>query len=273
MLTNRTLARSIALNCVSLILLQSAIMAAVMLGYGVSWRRFALFWGITLAYHAGMTAILLARRADFHIDGSDVMLPRVNISNSLTLGRLSSIPTIVFLIVQSSDSPVLPVLLPLLALVFATDMLDGMFARRRGEITFVGRYLDSSSDYLMIIAVSIVFFYFELIPLWFFILVMGRLILFAVGMAMLSLREGKANPLATFLGKASIFALMVLYVLEIAELLNVRWIGNHTVVIVVEYITAAVVAVSIVDKAIFLARGFAKAPPRQSRRPRAGGSA
>ena len=41
-------------------------------------------------------------------------------------------------------------------LVFASDMLDGMIARRRNEITFIGRYLDSTSDYLMIIAVSIV---------------------------------------------------------------------------------------------------------------------
>jgi phosphatidylglycerophosphate synthase len=273
MLANRTLTRSIALHGVGLFLLQSAIMVAVTLGYAVAWQRLALFWGISLVYQTGLTAILIARKADFHLDGSDVMLQRVNLSNSLTLGRLSSVPTIIFLIVQSSESPVLPVLLPLLALVFVTDTFDGMIARRRHQITFVGRYLDSSSDYLMIIAVSIVFFYFDLVPLWFFLLVMARLVLFAFGMAMLSLKEGKTNPLATFLGKASIFALMVLYVLEIAKLLRVPWIGNQTVVTVVLYITALVVTASMVDKAIFLARRFAEAPPRRSKRPHAGGSA
>ena len=76
---------------------------------------------------------------------------------------------------------------------------------------------------------------YDLIPLWFFILIMGRLILFAIGMAWLALREGKANPLATFLGKASIFALMVLYAMEIARLFEVPWIGDVRVVTIIEY--------------------------------------
>ena len=84
-------------------------------------------------------------------------------------------------------------------------------------------------------------------------------------MALLALREGKANPLATFLGKASIFALMVLYVMEIAGLFGVPWIGNALVVQIVEYVVALVVAVSMVDKAIFLAARFRKAPPRRAR--------
>jgi phosphatidylglycerophosphate synthase len=107
--------------------------------------------------------------------------------------------------------------------------------------------------------------------LWFFILIMCRLVLFAFGMALLALREGKANPLATFLGKASIFALMVLYVMEIAGLFGVPWIGNALVVRIVEYAVTLVVVVSMVDKAIFLTRMFQKAPPRQTQAPRSGG--
>ena len=152
-------------------------------------------------------------------------------------------------------------ILPLMTAVFATDFLDGIIARRRNQITFVGRYLDSTSDYLMIIAVSIIFYYYQLIPLWFFVLIMCRLVLFAFGMAMLALREGKANPLSTFLGKASIFALMVLYVMEIAGLFGVPWIGNELVVRIVEYVVTLVVVVSMVDKAIFLRRAFQKARP------------
>jgi phosphatidylglycerophosphate synthase len=215
--------------------------------------------GISAAYHGLMMGLLLARKVDFHKEGSESLLARVNPSNALTLGRLSSIPTLLFLIVLASDAPVLPVLLPFACLVFASDMLDGMIARRRSEITFIGRYLDSTSDYLMIIAVSIVFYHFALIPLWLFVLIMTRLVLFAIGMALLALREGKADPLSTFLGKASIFALMVLYALEIAQIFHVPGIGNNLVVTIFEYLVAAVVAVSMVDKAIFLTRMFAKA--------------
>ncbi|HEY9592859.1 MAG TPA: CDP-alcohol phosphatidyltransferase family protein [Spirochaetia bacterium] len=265
--------RSIALHGALLLVVQAAILVAVTIVYRVIWQRFALFLSITVVYHVALTVVLIARREDFRLDDSNVILTRVNLSNSLTMVRLSSIPTIVFLIVGSTEFGVLPILLPLLAIVFVTDLLDGMFARRRHQITFVGRYLDSTSDYLMVIAVSIVFYYFDLIPLWFFLLVMARLVLFAIGMGVLSLRVGKTNPLATFLGKASIFALMTLYVLEIARILHIPWIGHEMVVTIVEYIVAAVVAASMVDKAIFLTRQFAAVRRRRDQRPKADGSA
>jgi phosphatidylglycerophosphate synthase len=162
-----------------------------------------------------------------------------------------------------------PVIVPLMCLVFVTDFLDGIIARRRGEITFVGRYLDSTSDYLMIIALSIAFFYYELIPTWFFALIIARLVLFALGMAILAVRSGQADPQATFMGKASIFAVMVLYVMEIAGLLGVPFIGNDAVVRYTEYAVAAVIAASFVDKAVFLARRFTS--PRTAHRPPSAG--
>jgi phosphatidylglycerophosphate synthase len=149
--------------------------------------------------------------------------------------------------------------------VFATDFLDGMTARRRGQITFVGRYLDSASDYLTIIGVTIMLYQFGLLQLWFLVLVLVRLVLFAAGMAVLALREGKANPLSTFVGKMSVFALMVLYAMEVAHLFGVPVIGATAVVDIVEYVVAAVVVASMVDKAIFLGRRFAGLPPRRVR--------
>jgi phosphatidylglycerophosphate synthase len=265
------LKRSILLHGTLLFLAQACFMLAVTLAYRMGWQRPALFLAISIAYHASLTGVLFARWQDFHVESSGEQLSRVNLSNSLTFGRLSSIPTILYFIVQASSYPILAVILPLMCVVFATDFLDGIIARRRNQITFVGRYLDSSSDYIMIIAVSVIFYYYQLIPLWFFILIMCRLVLFAVGMALLTLRVGKANPLATFLGKASIFALMVLYVMEIAGLFGVPWIGNALVVRVVEYVVALVVVVSMVDKAIFLRTMFRKAPPRQAGVPPAGG--
>jgi phosphatidylglycerophosphate synthase len=270
-----SLAKSISLHGILFFLGQAALMVALAIAYRMQWPRCALFLGIAAAYHAVLTGILLARRADFHVEGATELLPRVNLPNTLTFARLSSIPSIMYLILQAPSYPVLPVLLPFICVVFATDFIDGMVARRRGQITFVGRYLDSSSDYLMIVAVSIVYYALGLLPLWLFLLIMGRLVLFAIGMALLALREGKTDPLATFLGKASIFALMVLYALEIAELLSVPWIGDETVVRIMEYLVAAVVAVSVVDKALFLWRMFTRPSmrrPARSARPRRSGS-
>jgi hypothetical protein len=66
---------------------------------------------------------------------------------------------------------------------------------------------------------------------------------------------------------------MVLYVMEIAGLFGVPWIGNDLVVRIVEYTVAFVVAVSMVDKAIFLRREFRRTAHQQERIPPASGSA
>jgi cardiolipin synthase (CMP-forming) len=260
--SSRTLERSIVLHGVILCAGQVTFLTVIFVSYRMPLPRLFLFLAILLVYHGLLTAFLLSRRVDFHVEGTQAPLVRVNLSNSLTFGRLSSIPTLLFLIIQASSSFLVPVLLPFACLVFATDFADGIVARKRHQITFVGRYLDSTSDYLMIVAVSIVFLYYALIPTWFFVLVICRLVLFAFGMTMLAVREGKADPVATFMGKASIFATMVLYVLELAELFRVPGIGNRIVVMIIEWVVAAIIVASVADKGIFLRRRFAQAPPR-----------
>jgi phosphatidylglycerophosphate synthase len=263
MADQKRLSRSIVLHGVLFLLGQSVLLFAVTLFYHMGWQRFGLFMCITTAYHAGLTAVLLFRKADFRVEGADAPLERVNLSNTLTYGRLSSIPSITYLIVKAANYSILTVILPFICLVFITDFADGIIARRRKQITYVGRYLDSTSDYLMLIAVSIMLFSYALIPLWFFLLIMGRLILFALGMGILALRAGEANPVSTFLGKMSIFALMVLYAMEIARFFEVPWIGDPMVVDIIMYATALIVSISVVDKAIFLFRMFTSTPQRE----------
>ena len=257
-----TLERSIITHGALFFSAQVLLLSLIFAFFRMEWGRFFLYLGITMVYHALLAYFLVSRQGDFRVEGAKEPLVRVNLSNSLTFGRLSSIPTLLFLIVQASSYSLVPVLLPFACAVFVTDFLDGIVARRRGQVTFVGRYLDSTSDYLMIIAVSIIFLYYHLIPAWFFVLILCRLILFALGMTLLALREGKADPVATFLGKASIFATMVLYVLEIAQLFGVPWIGNSLVVSIVEWVVAAIIVASLADKGIFLRRRFSQIPPR-----------
>ena len=281
----KSLTRSIVLHGALFFLAQGGVLTAGTLAYGMSPANLALFVSISLMFHIFLTAMLLWRKGDFRIEATGVLLSRVNLSNTLTYIRLSSLPTILFLVLEASDYPaILVVILPFMCAVFATDFLDGMTARRRHEITFVGRYLDSASDYLTIIAVTVVLNYHGLLPLWFLLLVLLRLILFAVGMGLLAIREGKADPRVTFVGKVSVFALMVLYAMEIARLFSVPWIGNELVVLIVMYTVTAIVVASVVDKAVFLGRRFslpvtraASAAPENGRKgrgrtPRANGS-
>jgi phosphatidylglycerophosphate synthase len=249
-----SLGRSILRYGTAFFLTQVALLAAVFFAHGIPLVRIALPLAAIAVFHAGLAAFLLWRQPDFKVEGAEAPLERMNAPNVITFGRLSSIPTILFLVLLARDYPVLPVALPFISLVFASDFVDGIIARRGGGVTFVGRYLDSSSDYLLLIAVSILYLREGMIPAWFFWLLMARLVLFAAGMAWATVRQGAVKPVATFLGKASVFATMVLFAMEAAERFGVPWVGDPRVVRIVEYAVGGIVAISMVDKAAFLRR-------------------
>jgi phosphatidylglycerophosphate synthase len=250
------LRKSITLLVTSLFLLQTAILAAVFLAYSIHAREAALFALIDTIYHLALALLLISRSADFRIEATGEQLKKVNPSNALTIVRLSSIPTALFLILLSRSVQLLPVALPYLFVVFITDFFDGILARARKEITVVGRYLDSTSDYLILGATSIVFFAFALIPAWFFALIISRLGIFTVFVVVAALKKSKAIFVATFLGKASIFATMFLYLLETAEYFGIPVIGYPLVVRIFEFAAAAVIVASFFDKAPILRKLF-----------------
>ena len=72
-----------------------------------------------------------------------------NLPNSLTLSRILLIPVFVYLFSDPTDERSLAA-----ALVFATaaltDLLDGYVARRRGQITNLGKLLDPVADKLLV---------------------------------------------------------------------------------------------------------------------------
>jgi len=144
--------------------------------------------------------------------------------------------------------------------------LDGLIARKTHQITVIGRYLDSASDYAVIVGISIAFFAYRLVPVWLFTLILVRLVVFAIAMIGLSLHAGKITGEATLLGKACVFSIMVCYIVEAMEFFRVPLLGNLVLVRIVEWITAAVVSASVVDKALYLSRvaGGKKAASRRS---------
>jgi cardiolipin synthase (CMP-forming) len=213
-----------------------------------------VFLGISLPYHGLLLGLLLRKKDDFRLVEGEKPLTRVNLSNFLTITRITSLPAALFLILAARNHPLLHVLVPFLSVIFLTDLLDGLIARRTGQITVIGRYLDSVSDYAVIVGISIAFFAYRLVPVWLFTLILARLVLFAAAMIGISLRAGKISGEATFLGKACVFSIMVLYIVEALEFFRVPLLGNIVLVRIIEWATAAVVSASVVDKALYLWR-------------------
>ena len=231
---------------------QAAITVLVVAAYGVDLRSHRWFV-ITLPIAHVVVGVVLSSLWRLFRTEEGRRIDRVNVANILSLVRLSSAPTLLWLVLTARTYDVAPVLIPLTVLVFLTDLLDGQISRRTGQVTRIGKYLDSSSDYALLFIVSIALVSYRLLAPWLFVLILARLTLQWFGQAILLIAQGWKLPFRTsFLGKASIFAIMTFSAVSLIQLLRELpdWFGS--VYRVLEIGTATLTAVSLVEKlAIF----------------------
>lgn len=240
------LAVILAFQCV-----QAVIFLAYAMPFGFLAEYAPPFALCSVAFHALILAMLFLFKADFVIEPSGRRLDRVNLANAITLFRVSTLPTILFVIIASRSYGVRYSLIALVAVVFATDFLDGYVSRRNKETTRVGKMMDSASDYSLLFVITIVFYYFGIIPAWFLGLLVARLS-GQVGMVIVVLAVKKSvTPRTSFLGKATVASTMSLYAIEL-----LRFVTDLPPVAyaALEYAVGALVALSIVDKALIMVR-------------------
>jgi len=95
-------------------------------------------------------------------------------SNKLTIGRIAAVPVFIFFI---SIKGTLPLLAALLVFIFAglTDLYDGYLARKLGQVTKLGQFLDPIADKMIVTAALISFLNLGVgIPAWCIIVIIAR---------------------------------------------------------------------------------------------------
>lgn len=128
----------------------------------------------------------------------------VTIPNLLSLLRLLGVPVFLWLVlVQHADG--LAVIL--LAVSGFTDYLDGVLARRWGQISRVGQLLDPVADRLYVISTVVALTIRDIIPLWFAVALISRDVLMVMLVPFLRQIGLRALPVH-FLGKAGTFCLL-----------------------------------------------------------------
>lgn len=233
-------------------IIQVAIFLAFAIPVGFLSRYAALFFPLSTGFHVFLLFLLIAFRRDFVIEPSGEPLAKVNKANKITLVRVSTLPTLLVLILAAKDYSIRIPLLILVVLVFLTDFADGYISRKAGEVTRVGRMLDSASDYSLLIVLTIVFFHFGLIPLWLFALVVGRLLLQAILMSILIVLKKRIEPKTTFMGKAAVFTIMAMYAIEVAGV--AFGLSKGLPFLAIEWLAGAIIAASVFDKILAFAR-------------------
>jgi cardiolipin synthase len=141
--------------------------------------------------------------AGHHGDRRD--LDRVaTIPNLLSFIRIASIPLFFFLL-QRRETEVVG--LGILVVVASTDWVDGLIARRMGQVSNLGKLLDPVADRLALAAALVALVVRGAFPLWAAAVVLGRDALLVVAGGLLLLRS-KVRIDVRWSGKLATFALM-----------------------------------------------------------------
>jgi cardiolipin synthase len=124
-------------------------------------------------------------------------LSRPGLANALTLVRLVWIAPTCYLLATGWYAAALGAYV----LLGATDILDGIVARVRREISKFGVVMDPLADVLSTFAVFTVFVVDNLIPLWLYLLLAARYAMLLIGSLVLSAVAGPITYRATIPGK------------------------------------------------------------------------
>ncbi|HZS32508.1 MAG TPA: CDP-diacylglycerol--glycerol-3-phosphate 3-phosphatidyltransferase [Methylomirabilota bacterium] len=97
----------------------------------------------------------------------------MNLPTQLTVGRICLVPlVVVFLISSESIHSLLAAVL--FAAAAVTDWLDGLIARRRGQVTTLGKLLDPVADKVLVSAALISLVQVGKVDAWIVVVMIGR---------------------------------------------------------------------------------------------------
>jgi cardiolipin synthase len=128
----------------------------------------------------------------------------VTVPNALSFLRILLIPVFVLLL---ADEDTRLAGFVLLGVVLSTDWVDGVVARRTGQVTELGKLLDPFADRLALIAGLITLVALDLFPLWAALVVLVREVVVLAVAAFLALTGGPRIDVRK-LGKYATFTLM-----------------------------------------------------------------
>jgi cardiolipin synthase (CMP-forming) len=128
----------------------------------------------------------------------------LTVPNLLSFVRILLIPVFVVLLLREGTR--LAGFL-LLGAVVATDWVDGVIARRTGQITELGKLLDPLADRFAMAAALITFVVIDVFPLWGALLILGRDAVVLVAAGVLALTRGPRIEVRA-MGKYATFTLL-----------------------------------------------------------------
>ena len=147
----------------------------------------------------------------------------LTLPNLISFARICFIPPFVICLIQVQHHNFYRyIALAMLVVIGLSDLLDGYLARKRGEITTLGKYLDPAADKLLLLIACFLLSSDKLwsgpiVPVWVLAVIVSREILFSLGMLAVFVtikrkikwQPNKLGKLTTFLQISAIIAVLL----------------------------------------------------------------
>lgn len=162
----------------------------------------------------------------------------ISLPNLLSLGRLLSVPVLVWLLLDGRFQAAF-------ALFFAagfTDAVDGLIARHFDSRTTLGSYLDPLADKTLLVSVYVTLGHLGHLPVWLVILVVFRDLTIIGGVLLLQILLGAGPIRPSWISKLNTAAQIALAAVALANLgLDIGWSELSRILI---YVVGATTALS-----------------------------
>jgi cardiolipin synthase len=153
----------------------------------------------------------------------------LTIPNVISLIRLCCIPYFIHLVFVQDRETAAAVLLAVLG---ATDWIDGWIARRFNQVSAVGKFVDPAADRLLLVVAAVTIIVRDAMPLWFGLLAGLREAMVIAGGIVLATKGIKGLEVE-YVGKAGAFFLMFSLPLFLVAHSGVSW---HTEALVAAWV-------------------------------------
>ena len=176
------------------------------------------------------------------------MMRQLTAANQLTLLRMVLIPPFAILLVYGFRGWALATFLA----AGVTDLFDGLIARRTGQKTTLGAWLDPMADKLLVVTMFVMLTLpgtgaANRLPLWFTILVLSRDIAIVLTVAAVNLAIGRRTFRPSIFGKTA----TAMYLLTGVATLYFNYLGvTSPVITVLVYASLAITFISAFDYAV-----------------------
>jgi cardiolipin synthase len=152
----------------------------------------------------------------------------MTVANQLTLSRMLLVPALIILVVYGHFGWALIVF----AVAGATDALDGLIARRSGQKSSLGAWLDPMADKLLAISTFIVLTVPGLglsnrLPIWLTVLIISRDVVIVATVAIVNLAVGRRTFRPSIYGKIA----TATYMLTAVAAMFFNYLGYHSVIV------------------------------------------